>query len=147
MSDAHNKAYPVRGASTLPHLLELCRFRFVARSGVTRLKRYQIDRVFRAGPKRSTTSATEAWEADFDIVAIGTNAAVNGVSSPSAAIPATSDTSLGVSRVDAVADPVEVAQGGAGSAFEVAEAEAVLVVSQVLYVGIDYTSNSTLIEL
>ncbi|CAM9255688.1 unnamed protein product [Ascophyllum nodosum] len=122
-----------RGAVVaLPSNLTAPFARFVARSGVTRLKRYQIDRVFRAGPKRLTTSATEAWEADFDIVAIGTNAAVNGVSSPSAAIPATSDTSLGVSRVDAVADPVEVAQGGAGSAFEVAEAEAVLVVSQVV---------------
>ncbi|CAM9691897.1 unnamed protein product, partial [Sphacelaria rigidula] len=43
--------------------------RFVARSGLTRLKRYQIDRVFHSGGPGPSGHAREMWEADFDIVA------------------------------------------------------------------------------
>lgn len=104
--------------------------RFVARSGVTRLKRYQIDRIFlSAGPERS---CTEAWEADFDIISSSSSS-----SSPfygagySAAV-------LGGGRGSKAGGALDDASGGGGSGgggqgdhFEVAEAEAVLVVSQV----------------
>lgn len=103
--------------------------RFVARSGVTRLKRYQIDRIFlAAGPERS---CTEAWEADFDIIS----------SSSASASPSTPFYGAGYSaavigkglgsKADAALDGARGGGGGGGGHFEVAEAEAVLVMSQV----------------
>eukprot|EP00752_Nemacystus_decipiens_P009926 g8853.t3 len=105
--------------------------RFVARSGVTRLKRYQIDRIFlAAGPERS---CTEAWEADFDIIS----------SCPSPSEPSSSSSPfygagysravLGGTSSKAGGGGLDDARGGGrGGQFEVAEAEAVLVVSQVM---------------
>lgn len=87
--------------------------RFVARSDLTRLKRYQIDRVFHAGGPGPSGQAKEMWEADFDIVA--------SESSPATGVGG--NLPFGV-------DDVRGGRIGADS-FEVAEAEAVLVVSQV----------------
>eukprot|EP00903_Cladosiphon_okamuranus_P014260 g13246.t1 len=92
--------------------------RFVARSGVTRLKRYQIDRIFLAsGPERS---CTEAWEADFDIISSSSSPSSSAASPPFYGAGYSAE-ALGDSR-----------GGGQGDHFEVAEAEAVLVVSQVM---------------
>lgn len=102
--------------------------RFVARSGVTRLKRYQIDRIFLAsGPERS---CTEAWEADFDIISSSSS------SSPfyGGGYSAASVLGGGRSKAGDVLDDARgggAGGGGEGDHFEVAEAEAVLVVSQV----------------
>lgn len=89
--------------------------RFVARSGLTRLKRYQIDRIFHAGGgSTSSGRATETWEADFDIVASG------------------GDGSASAGDVRAGSGGGGVDGGGEGvGPFEVAEAEVMLVVSEV----------------
>lgn len=125
---------------TLPGNLTAPFARFVARSGVTRLKRYQIDRIFLAAAPDG--SSREAWEADFDIISSGYagGGIISGSGFPSMA---------GIDDADADADAargVYLAGGGGasgvgvqglrggGSLFEVAEAEAVLVVSQVLLV-------------
>lgn len=109
--------------TSLPH--RGISYRFVARSGITRLKRYQIDRVFRTDSKRSATAtAKEAWEADFDIVAIGS--CTSSVTSSNLAA-----NSLVSAKTGYAAAGEEGGEVGEGAAFEVAEAEAVLVVSQV----------------
>lgn len=101
--------------------------RFVARRGLTRLKRYQIDRVFLASGPPSSGRAREMWEADFDIVASGFSASPGGNS----ALPGANG---GVHEGTRGGASVGVGGTGAGS-FEVAEAEAVLVVSQVWHAG------------
>lgn len=128
-----------RGAVvTLPGNLTAPFARFVARSGVTRLKRYQIDRIFLAvGPERS---CTEAWEADFDIISSAGPPSSSLYSSPSpysgysAASAAVVGGGVGRGGGGASAEDPTGGEGGGqgGGHFEVAEAEAVLVVSQVM---------------
>lgn len=105
--------------------------RFVARSGVTRLKRYQIDRIFlAAGPERS---CTEAWEADFDIISSSSSSSSSSSPFYGAGYSATV-LGGGGSKAGGVLDEARRgggAGGGQGDHFEVAEAEAILVVSQV----------------
>lgn len=116
---------------------------------MTRLKRYQIDRIFLAArrggtatsseqqrggggasPSSSSPSAMEAWEADFDIISSGhsspsTVGGVGGWGGAEAGFPARrGDARGGFGGMGG-------AEGGGGGQFEVAEAEAVLVVSQV----------------
>lgn len=104
--------------------------RFVARSGVTRLKRYQIDRIFHTGTQRSPK---EAMEADFDIVfssfpppstsSVRSTTTVRGSSSTKTEFQRGLDDGRGGSMGGG--------GGGGSGAFEMAEAEAVLVISQV----------------
>lgn len=93
----------------------------MARNGLTRLKRYQIDRIFHAGPKRS---ATEAWEADFDIIASGAGTGVSANGTAILGFPGALDDARGGVLGGG-------AEGQGSGPFEVAEAEAVLVVAQV----------------
>ncbi|CAM9232741.1 unnamed protein product, partial [Scytosiphon promiscuus] len=134
---------------TLPGDLTAPFARFVARSGATRLKRYQIDRIFLAAgrggaaasdPQRgggsvstssSSPSAMEAWEADFDIISSGhsspsTLGAACGSVGAATGFPEITNNARGVFG------GVPGGEGEGGGQFEVAEAEAVLVVSQVM---------------
>lgn len=122
---------------TLPGNLTAPFARFVARSGVTRLKRYQIDRIFlAAGPERS---CTEAWEADFDIISSSSSSAASasspfyGAGYSTAAVPRGGAAALDDARGSGGGSG---GNGGSGQGdhFEVAEAEAVLVVSQVFFI-------------
>ncbi|CAM9424389.1 unnamed protein product, partial [Hapterophycus canaliculatus] len=132
---------------TLPGDLTAPFARFVARSGVTRLKRYQIDRIFLAtgrggdaasdhqrgggvSSSSSSSSAMEAWEADFDIISSGHSipsafGAAAGSGGSHSGLPENTDGGGGVFGGAAGEDEGE-------GQFEVAEAEAVLVVSQVM---------------
>ncbi|CBJ48836.1 eIF-2alpha kinase GCN2 similar to Eukaryotic translation initiation factor 2-alpha kinase 4 (GCN2-li [Ectocarpus siliculosus] len=129
---------------TLPGNLTVPFARFVARSGVTRLKRYQIDRIFLAGgagesdDPSSDRSCVEAWEADFDIISSG--------HSSSAAAASYGGAGRGVDGNSGITARLPTSLGGDGRGvraalghhdsgegrFEVAEAEAVLVISQVM---------------
>ncbi|CAM9886395.1 unnamed protein product [Ectocarpus sp. 4 AP-2014] len=129
---------------TLPGNLTAPFARFVARSGVTRLKRYQIDRIFLAGgagesdDHSSDRSCVEAWEADFDIISSahsssaaaasygGAGRGVDGNSGITARLPTSLD---GDGR--GVRAALRHHDSGEGR-FEVAEAEAILVISQVM---------------
>lgn len=128
---------------TLPGNLTVPFARFVARSGVTRLKRYQIDRIFLAGgagesdDHSSDRSCVEAWEADFDIISSG--------HSSSAAAASYGGAGRGVDGNSGITARLPTSLGGDGRGvraalghhdsgegrFEVAEAEVVLVISQV----------------
>ena len=95
---------------------------------MTRLKRYQIDRIFHTGTQRSPK---EAWEADFDVV-------FSSSPPPTAAVHSVSASSRGSTQIafqKGLYDGKGGSIGGGGmstaGAFEMAEAEVVLVVSQV----------------
>lgn len=132
---------------TLPGNLTAPFARFVARSGVTRLKRYQIDRIFLAGgagesdDHSSDRSCVEAWEADFDIISSGhSSSAAYAAAASYAGAGRGVDGNSGIAArfptsLDVDGRGVHAALGGHHDSgedrFEVAEAEAVLVISQV----------------
>lgn len=102
------------------------------------MKRYQIDRIFHAGPKRSVM---ETWEADFDIIAPGiasnnstSTGTVSGININNGLVSGPSAGGSNDRRGDFLGRGWGGGQGQDSSwPFEVAEAEAVLVVSQVRF--------------
>ena len=111
--------------------------RFVARSGVTRLKRYQIDRIFHTGTQRSPK---EAMEADFDIVFSSFHHSSTSVRSTTTGSGNSSTLTEFQRGLDNGRGGSIGGSGGGGSgAFEMAEAEAVLVISQVRQINGTYS--------